>query len=54
MASAPLAAPPGFDELSVEEKLDYVESLWGRIVAKPEQIPVPDWHRKILAERLAA
>jgi putative addiction module component (TIGR02574 family) len=54
MASMPLAAPPGFDELSVEEKLDYVEALWGRIVAKPEQMPVPDWHRRILAERLAA
>jgi putative addiction module component (TIGR02574 family) len=54
MASLPLAAPPGFDELSVEEKLDYLETLWARIVSKPEQIPVPDWHRKILAERLAA
>ena len=35
-------------------KLDYLEALWARVVSKPEQIPVPDWHRKILAERLAA
>jgi hypothetical protein len=50
-----LAAPrPLFDELSVEEKLDYLEALGARVVSKPDQIPVPDWHRKILAERLAA
>ena len=54
MASVPIIAPSGFDELSVEEKLDYLDALWARVVSKPEQIPVPDWHRKILAERLAA
>ena len=31
-----------------------VQSLWDRIAAHPEDIPVPDWHRKVLAERLAA
>jgi hypothetical protein len=25
--------PPGFDELSVEEQIDYVQSLWNRIAA---------------------
>ena len=54
MATAPIAAPPGFDELPFEEKLDYLQALWARIVSKPEQIPVPDWHRQILAERLAS
>lgn len=44
--------PPGFDALSVEEKLDYLQSLWDRIAASPESIPVPDWHRDILDERL--
>jgi putative addiction module component (TIGR02574 family) len=43
--------PPGFDELSVDEKIDYVQSLWDRIAATPETIPVPDWHREILDER---
>ena len=33
--------PPGFDELTVEEKLDYVQSLWDRIAADPEKIPLP-------------
>ena len=46
--------PPGFDDLSAEEKLDYVQSLWDRIVTGPEQLPVPDWHRQIVEERLAA
>lgn len=46
--------PPGFDDLSTEEKLDYVQSLWDRIAAHPEAVPVPDWHRKVLEERLEA
>lgn len=44
--------PPGFDDLSVDEKIDYLQSLWDRIAATPETIPVPDWHREILDERL--
>jgi len=46
--------PPGFDALTVEEQIDYVQSLWDHIAAHPEQIPVPDWHKEVLAERLAA
>ena len=45
--------PPGFDDLSVQEKLDYLESLWDRITANAESIAVPDWHREILDERLS-
>lgn len=44
--------PPGFDDLSVDEKIDYLQSLWDRIAASPEAIPVPDCHRDILDERL--
>ena len=43
--------PAGFDELSVEEKLDYVESLWDRIAARPETVPVPDWHLEVIEQR---
>lgn len=46
--------PPGFDDLSVEEQIDFVQSLWDRIVATPEQVPVPEWHRQIIRERLEA
>lgn len=34
------------------EKIDYLQSLWDRIAATPETIPVPDWHREVLDERL--
>lgn len=54
MSQALPIPPPGFDALSVDEQIDYVQSLWDHIAAKPEDVPVPDWHREILAERLAA
>ncbi len=44
--------PPGFDDLSVEEQIDYVQELWDRIAAKPEIVPVPEWHKKLIDERL--
>ncbi len=46
--------PPGFDELSVEDQVEYVQSLWDRIAADPKEVPVPQWHRERLAERLEA
>ena len=53
MSQALPLPPPGFDALTVDEQIDYLQSLWDRIAARPEQVPVPDWHREILAERLA-
>ena len=44
--------PPGFDALTVEEQIDYVQSLWDHIAARPEQVPITEWHREILNERL--
>ena len=46
--------PPGFDDLTISEQIDYVQALWERIAASPDQIPVPDWHQKIIRERLEA
>jgi putative addiction module component (TIGR02574 family) len=46
--------PPGFDELSGEEKVEYVQALWDRIAVIPEGVPVPDWHLQVIEERLAA
>jgi putative addiction module component (TIGR02574 family) len=45
--------PPGFDALSVEEKIAYVESLWNSIMEN-DMVPVPDWHRALIRERLDA
>jgi putative addiction module component (TIGR02574 family) len=50
--SQPAMPPPGFDDLSPEEKIAYVEALWNRIAEREEDVPVPDWHREILAQRL--
>jgi hypothetical protein len=44
--------PPGFDDLSVDEQLDYLQSLWERIAAAAATVPVPDWHQEVVRERL--
>ena len=46
--------PPGFDQLSAEEKLEYIQALWDHVSEHPDDVPLPDWHREIVAERLAA
>ena len=45
--------PPGFDELKIDEQIEYVQALWDRIAAKEDLVAVPNWHREILDERLA-
>lgn len=45
--------PAGFDELSVEEQIDYVNDLWERISTRSETVPIPDWHREVVSERVA-
>jgi putative addiction module component (TIGR02574 family) len=52
MASPVPNPPPGFDELSVEQKVEYVESLWDAILDSGADVPVPEWHREVLDERL--
>lgn len=45
--------PPGFDDLSVDQQIDYVQTLWERIATREAQVPVPAWHGEVLAARLA-
>ena len=45
--------PAGFDDLPIDQQIDYVQSLWDRIASKEALVPVPSWHRAALAERLA-
>jgi putative addiction module component (TIGR02574 family) len=47
----PRTPPAGFDALSVDEQIDYVQSLWDRIAAHPNRVPVPAWHLDELRER---
>jgi hypothetical protein len=44
--------PPGFDDLSTDEKIDYLAVLWNRITTRPRTIDIPEWHREVIAERL--
>jgi putative addiction module component (TIGR02574 family) len=46
--------PPGFDDLPVEDQVDYVQSLWDHIAASLNQVPLYEWQQRILEERLAA
>ena len=46
--------PPGFDDLTPEEKVSYVGALWDRIVADQQRLPISDAQRALLRERLAA
>jgi putative addiction module component (TIGR02574 family) len=53
--SHPLPLPPlGFEALSVEEQIDYVQSLWDHIAANLDQVPLQQWQQALLEERLAA
>jgi putative addiction module component (TIGR02574 family) len=45
--------PPGFEGLSIEEKIEYVQSLWDHIAADVDMIPLTDWQKNLLDERLA-
>jgi putative addiction module component (TIGR02574 family) len=44
--------PPGFEGLSTQEQVEYVEALWDYITSRPNQVPIPEWHREVISERL--
>ncbi len=53
MSSTIPEIPGEFKALSTDERIAYVQALWDFIAQSPEEIPVPDWHKEILEERLA-
>jgi putative addiction module component (TIGR02574 family) len=51
--SSPIPFPPaGFDGLSRKEKLAYIEEL-ENYVGPPDVDEIPEWHKKLLDERMA-
>ena len=44
--------PPGFDDLSTDEKIHYLALLWDRISTRPATFDILQWHREVLAERV--
>lgn len=49
----PSNPPPGFEELSKDEQIEYIQDLWNRVASDEDEVPVPEWHRQLLRERLA-
>jgi len=39
------------DQMTVSDKLRLMELLWSDISKDPENVEVPDWHRKVLEDR---
>ena len=44
--------PPGFDRLTVEEQIEYLEALWDHISANAEKVQIPTWHRQVIEARM--
>jgi hypothetical protein len=38
------------DQMTVDEKLRAMESLWADLRRNEKDIPIPDWHREALKE----
>ena len=53
MGKTALTAPPGFNKLTVPQKIDYVQFLWNSIAADEDSVPVPEWQRALVDKRLA-
>lgn len=48
------AADIALENLSVADKILLMERLWEALSRRPSDVPSPDWHGDILAERRAA
>jgi putative addiction module component (TIGR02574 family) len=42
------------ENLTVAEKLELMERLWDDLSRRPKDVPSPQWHGDVLAERIAA
>jgi hypothetical protein len=52
--SSPLPfPPPGFDQLSREEQVEYAEKLSDYVAPHEYYVDIPEWHREILDEAMA-
>lgn len=52
MGHISIPEPTGFNELSKEEQIRYLQALWDRISERPGEIPVPESHIQLAEERL--
>ncbi|KAM3092608.1 addiction module protein [Phormidesmis sp. 146-12] len=52
--SQPLSPPPGFEQLTKTQQINYVQQLWDLIVTTDDELPIPQWHLEIVNERVAS
>jgi putative addiction module component (TIGR02574 family) len=47
---------PPFDiqQFNVDERLELISHLWDSLPDSTESLPIPEWHRQELEQRLAA
>lgn len=45
---------PDLKQLSVEERLELIEVVWESLEDEATDVPVPDWHKSVIDERLDA
>jgi putative addiction module component (TIGR02574 family) len=46
--------PEDIASMTVAERLELAELIWESMSDRPDQIPLPDWHKSIIEDRLAA
>ena len=38
---------------ATDRQIDYVEQLWDLILSVPDEVPIPEWHLKIVRDRIS-
>ncbi len=46
-----MQSPVDLKQMTVPDKLRLMEALWDELCSREEEIPVPDWHTRVLDER---
>ena len=54
MSGAISKIPEEFKTLSSNERIEYVQGLWEFIAQTPDHVPIPESHKQVLDQRLAA
>ena len=45
--------PSQIESMSVAERLQLMEQLWDSLRSEAQEMPSPDWHQEVLAQRKA-
>ena len=49
-----IVLPNGFEQLTKDEQIDYVQNLWDLILTTSSEITSPEWHIEIVCDRIAS